>query len=345
MHRAANNTPIQAIPQPIVAEDAWQTALRETITDPRELLARLGLPASLLHAQVSLNNPFPLRVTASYVKRMQPGDPSDPLLRQVLPLQAEEQAIAGFTKDPVGDLASETVPGLLHKYRSRALLVLTGACAIHCRYCFRREFDYSQSNLSSARLAAALEYLAAHDEINEVILSGGDPLSWPDHKLAGLLDQLERIPQLTTLRIHSRQPVVLPQRLTSTLKQLLVNSRLKAVLVLHVNHANELDAELAQRLADFAHPKIILLNQAVLLNGVNNDVDTLRTLSERLFACGILPYYLHLLDPVNGAAHFKVSDETARGLMRQLQAELPGYLIPRLARETAGQASKTLVNY
>jgi EF-P beta-lysylation protein EpmB len=271
---------------------------------------------------------------------MRAGDPRDPLLRQVLPVVAETAVRGGYVDDPVGDLAAETAPGLLHKYRGRALLLVTGACAIHCRYCFRRAFPYGES-VGSARLDAAVDALAAQPDIDEVILSGGDPLSLRDDRLATLARRLAAIPHLRRLRVHTRLPVTIPSRVTPSLIDWLTGTRLQPVMVVHVNHPQELDASVADGLAGLRSAGVPLLNQAVLLRGVNDDQASLTALSTRLFEVGVLPYYLHLLDRVRGAAHFAVSARRARALLAGLRATLPGYLVPKLVREIAGQPSKT----
>jgi len=267
---------------------------------------------------------------------MRPGDPADPLLRQVLPLQLETQPHAGYSTDPVGDLQALAQPGLLHKYQGRALLLATAACAVHCRYCFRRHFPYSASEASPGGWQPALDHLAASPDIREVILSGGDPLSLSDQRLAALVHRLEQIPHLQRLRIHSRLPVVLPARVDEALTAWLGATRLQTIVVIHANHPNELDTEVATSMARLRATGVTLLNQSVLLRGVNDDCTTLVALSEQLFAAGVLPYYLHLLDKVQGAAHFDVSEREALALHQAMLVNLPGYLVPRLVREQAG---------
>ena len=319
----------------------WQKSLARAIRDPRQLLEQLALPADLLPAARAGAAEFPLLVPHSYVARMQPGDPQDPLLRQVLPLEAELQHTAGYVADPVGDLPAMVRPGLLHKYQGRALVVTTAACGIHCRYCFRRHFPYQDANPMPYRWQQVREYLAADESIEELILSGGDPLSLSDHRLAGLLDAVQSIPHLKRLRLHTRYPIILPERLTDPLLQLLQQPPQAVIMVIHANHPNELDAGVKAALAPFRQAGITLLNQAVLLRGVNDSEAALVGLSEALFAAGVLPYYLHQLDPVQGAAHFAVDDHRARELHAALRARLPGYLVPRLVREVPGETAKT----
>lgn len=319
----------------------WQAEMAAAITDPAELLAAVGLGEEWLPAARAAARLFPLRAPRSFVSRMRRADPHDPLLRQVLPLAEECVANAGYSADPVGDHAAMAVPGVLHKYEGRVLLTTTGACAVHCRYCFRRHFDYSEANPAADHWRAALDYLAADPTITEVILSGGDPLSLSDRRLAELVAWLEAIPHLQRLRLHTRTAVVLPARITDELIALLHRSRLATVFVVHVNHANEIDADVRGALALLRAAGVTLLNQSVLLRGVNDDVDTLKRLSESLFDAGVLPYYLHVLDKVQGAAHFDVDESRARALCAELSARLSGYLVPRLVREVAGAPSKS----
>jgi EF-P beta-lysylation protein EpmB len=276
---------------------------------------------------------------------MQPGNPADPLLRQVLPLDLELRETPGFSRDPVGDLPSRIAPGVLHKYQGRALLIATGACGVHCRYCFRRHFPYGEELASAGQWQAAVAAIHADPTINEVILSGGDPLSLNDRRLRDLTRQLEQIPHVTRLRIHSRQPIVLPERVDAELLNWLGATHLQTVMVVHVNHAQEIDTSVVQACRALAQVGVRLFNQAVLLKGVNDSVLALASLSETLFDAGIQPYYLHLLDRVQGAAHFEVTAVQAQALLRELIAVLPGYLVPRLVREISGHASKTPVPF
>jgi EF-P beta-lysylation protein EpmB len=276
---------------------------------------------------------------------MRRGDPTDPLLLQVLPLHAELQESAGFTADPVGDMASRIAPGVLHKYAGRALLIATGACAVHCRYCFRRHFPYGDENASGGQWQDALTALRADRSIDEVILSGGDPLSLNDRRLRELTEQLATIAHLKRLRIHTRQPIVLPERVNAGLLGWLRSVNQQVVMVLHVNHAQEISPDVVKACADLQANGVRLFNQSVLLKGINDTTATLTQLSETLFAAGVQPYYLHLLDRVQGAAHFEVSEFKAQQLLRELTAALPGYLVPKLVREISGHASKTPVPF
>jgi EF-P beta-lysylation protein EpmB len=319
---------------------SWQTALAQAVRDPAQLLQRLALPMDLLPAAQAAARLFPLRVPQSYVQRIQPGDLHDPLLRQVLPLAAEFTAESTGQTDPVGDLAAMPSPGILHKYHGRALLVTTGACAIHCRYCFRRHFPYANGNPLHQHRQATLEYLRDHPELNELILSGGDPLSLPDNQLADWIQECGRLPHLQTLRLHTRLPVVLPERVDSTLCDWLAGTRLAKVVVLHINHPQEMDADVSRAIQALRACGATLLNQSVLLRGVNDSLETLAQLSQRLFADGVLPYYLHQFDPVQGAMHFAVPLTEGQALMTQLRARLPGYLVPRYVQEIPGMAAK-----
>ncbi|MEF8698510.1 MAG: EF-P beta-lysylation protein EpmB [Candidatus Accumulibacter sp. UW26] len=317
---------------------AWQVALQTVVKDSDELLTLLGLTIDDL--ELDRGQHFALRVPQAFVARMRPGRADDPLLRQVLPVVAERLLPAGFTLDPLAEAEANPVPGLIHKYRGRLLLIVSGHCAIHCRYCFRRHFPYAAQQASKAGWSRAFDYIARDDSIREVILSGGDPLSVPDRHLQWLISQIEAIPGVVRLRIHSRLPVVIPQRITPALVAVLAGSRLQASLVIHANHAQELDDSVATALWPLRRAGVTLLNQTVLLAGVNDEVEALSALSERLFAIGVLPYYLHLLDQVAGAAHFAVSEERAQALREALRARLPGYLVPRFVREVAHAPSK-----
>ena len=314
-----------------------------SFTRLEDLLAYLELPFEPLDRGGEAAGRFAFRVTAAFAGRMKKGDPGDPLLRQVLPVAEELQDWPGFLADPVGDLLSVAVPGLLHKYRGRALLIATGACAINCRYCFRREFPYAEAQLSRSREAEALAHVAADTSISEIILSGGDPLVLDDARLGALVDGLSAIPHVRRLRIHSRLPIVLPSRVTTGLAKILGGTRLKPVLVVHANHANEFDGAVGHALSRLRQVGVALLNQSVLLKGVNDTVEDLADLSETLFEHGVLPYYLHVLDKARGTGHFDLAEETALALWEDLRCRLPGYLVPRLVREVSGAPYKTLV--
>jgi EF-P beta-lysylation protein EpmB len=328
---------------PISATISWQSQLAQAITDPLQLLQILGIDPALFPQCTQAHQSFQLKVPHSYLAKIQPGDPTDPLLIQVMANAIELAHAAGFTHDPVGDLNAVRTPGLLHKYTGRVLLITTSAYAIHCRYCFRRHFPYEAQQPARQHWQAALNYIRTHQNITEVILSGGDPLSLSDQKLAELITELNAIPHLKRLRIHSRIPVVLPARITQDFIKVLAQSRLQTCMVIHANHAHELGEPEQHVLALLKQAGIMLLNQSVLLKDVNNSAATLIALSERLNECGVLPYYLHLLDAVAGAQHFDVHEAEAVAIMNQVRSSLPGYLVPRLVRESAGENSKTPV--
>lgn len=318
----------------------WQQELAQSFTDPQQLARFLNLPQQWVAQHEAARRLFPLRVTRHFASLMEPGNTGDPLLLQVLPHANEFIEREGFITDPLAE-QNTGKNGVLHKYKSRVLVILRGGCAINCRYCFRRHFPYADHHFGQAELAQLLTLIEQDPNINEVILSGGDPLMATDQHVAQLLTKLEQVPQLKRIRIHSRLPVVLPSRLTESLAQRLASSRLQAILVLHINHPNEISPQLTQALLFWAQAGITLLNQSVLLAGVNDDAKVLTELSEMLFSARVLPYYLHQLDRVAGASHFAVSDAVARALLQQLQANLPGFLVPRLVREVAGEPSKT----
>lgn len=321
----------------------WQQELANAISDPTELLRLLGLEKQLATLDTALLKNFPVRVTQSYLNKMQFADATDPLLRQVFPLSDEGLPAEGFSLDPVGDHQALSAPGVLQKYQGRALLLTTGACAIHCRYCFRRHFPYSDSNPLASQWPQTLASLKADTSLIEVIFSGGDPLVLSDQKLAAMITDLDKIPHLKRLRIHTRLPLVLPKRITQKLLSTLSESRLQVVMVIHANHGNEIDNETAEVLAKLRAAGCQLFNQAVLLRGVNDNAQALIALSERLSDVQVIPYYLHLLDKVQGAQHFDVPQSRGEALIAEIRAALPGYLVPRLVREIAGEASKTVM--
>ncbi|NGX16940.1 EF-P beta-lysylation protein EpmB [Wenzhouxiangella sp. XN24] len=323
--------------------EPWRRELADAVTDPAELLQLLGLDPGLLPAARQAAGRFGLRVPRAYLANMRPGDPRDPLLMQVLPLAAELETHPGFGPDPVGDLEALRVPGVLSKYEGRALLMTTGACAVNCRYCFRREFPYGESTLTPARLQAAIAALAATPGLEEVILSGGDPLVLPTARLLRISTALGALPGIRRLRIHTRTPVVLPARVDGPLLDWLAALPWRVAIVLHVNHPRELSADVRAACGALARSGATLLNQSVLLKGINDDESVLAELSARLFDAGVLPYYLHLLDRVAGTAHFDTAADTAARLHAGLQARLPGYLVPHLVREVPGARSKSPV--
>lgn len=323
--------------------ETWQGALKAAVRDPGELCRELALPPAVEQAARRATGGFPIFASREYISRIRPGDEHDPLLRQILPLDAETATPQGYSLDPVGDHQARLLPGLLQKYQRRALLIVTGACAIHCRYCFRRHYPYDETPRSPTAWQPALDRLASDPSIDEVILSGGDPLTVVDGQLAQLAAQLAAIPHLRRLRIHTRLPIVIPQRVTSSLVHWLTDTRLTPVVVIHANHAQELDADVAAALQRLRDAGILLLNQAVLLRGVNDSVAALEALSLRLVDLGVLPYYLHQLDRVQGAAHFEVPEPRGRELIQSLRDRLPGYAVPRYVCERAGEPAKTLL--
>ncbi|TXD98499.1 EF-P beta-lysylation protein EpmB [Psychrobacter frigidicola] len=326
----------------LITQKNWQTQLSEAITSIDELLEILNLQS--LKAQIYLPTHFELRVPRAFVAKMGVGDANDPLLQQVLPNQMEQVSVSGYITDPLAENTQNPIKGLLHKYESRVLLTLTGACAIHCRYCFRQHFDYSANMPTSSTEADIINYISAHPEINEVILSGGDPLSVTNRRLFAWLDILEALPQLTTIRLHTRLPIVIPARLDNELLERLAQSRCQIVMVVHCNHANEIDELTAIALQRARAAGLTLLNQTVLLAGVNDSASVQVALSQRLFSAGVLPYYLHVLDKVAGAAHFDCDERSACDLYWLLLAALPGYLVPRLVRELPNRPFKVPVD-
>ena len=336
---------MKIVPDPWPAGE-WRQHLAAAVRDLGELLELLELDAEVLG--VDATSPaarrFPLRVPRGFVSRMSKGDPNDPLLSQVLPVAVEDDEVSGFSDNPVGELGLVNGDGVLSKYRGRSLVVATGSCAIHCRYCFRRHFPYQEERSGDRRGLRTFEMIADDDSIEEVILSGGDPLILPDDRLAELAERLTEIPHVRRLRIHTRMPVVLPERVDEALVEWIAACRVPVVVVIHANHPNEIDGSVGRALGALGDAGATLLNQAVLLRGVNDSGGTLADLSTKLFDFGVLPYYLHLLDRVAGAAHFEVDECRAKEIMESLRASLPGYLVPRLVREVGGAPSKVAVD-
>ncbi|MCO7227796.1 EF-P beta-lysylation protein EpmB [Halomonas sp. CnH100-B] len=322
-------------------QSAWQRQLSQAVRDPAVLCQRLGLSQAWLAGAQAGHGLFEICVPDAYLARIVPNDPNDPLLRQILPTGDEAAAPPGYVTDPLEEADHRPVKGLIHKYANRVLLIASPACAINCRYCFRRHFPYHENSPSRAQWQEALDYLRDDTTIHEAILSGGDPLAASDRQLAWLVKQLESIPHLKRLRIHTRLPVVIPDRVDESLLGWLGSTRLQKVVVLHINHANEIDQAVLDACTRLKQAGVTLLNQSVLLRGINDSVPTLAALSERLFEAGVLPYYLHVLDPVQGAAHFDVPDSEAQALIQALLEHLPGFLMPRLVREVPGKMSKT----
>ena len=320
--------------------ESWQQQMRNMIRDPEQLLQRLQLDPSEQPDMAAAMRQFPLRVPEAFVAKMSLGDWQDPLLLQILPLAKETEEQLGYVNDPLDEINANPAPGLIHKYEGRVLLIANPSCTVHCRYCFRRNFPYEDNNPSLRDWQKTLAYIQERSDISEVILSGGDPLSAPDDYLQKLISNVAAISHVHTLRIHTRLPLVLPARITPALTAILSSHRMKTVMVIHCNHANEIDTHTAAALATLQNAGITLLNQSVLLKEINDDVDTLVKLSRRLFDVQVTPYYLHLLDKVRGAAHFDVSEVRAQALMKGILAKLPGYLVPRLVLEDPEASSK-----
>tara|TARA_R110002110_G_scaffold205066_7_gene417249 strand:- start:403733 stop:404764 length:1032 start_codon:yes stop_codon:yes gene_type:complete len=324
--------------------DTWQQQLRDSLTSGPELLKRLRLEPQDVGFSADACRDFALRVPLAFVERMEAGNPEDPLLMQVLATRKELINTPGYSTDPVGE--SGTInpnPGVIHKYQGRVLLIVSGGCAVNCRYCFRRHFPYEENQNSRQQWQRTLDYIARDQSITEVILSGGDPLVASDSMLAELVGKISQFSQVKRLRIHTRLPVVIPDRVTSSLLDAVTSSRLKTVVVIHCNHSNEIDASLVNAIAHLRSRDITVLNQSVLLSGINDSADALVELSEGLFGAGVLPYYLHVLDKVQGAAHFDMPAQDALRLHREITARLPGYLVPRLVSEISGEPAKTLL--
>lgn len=321
----------------------WQQQLADAFDNIEDLCRYLHLSPADLPVSVAAAENFPLRVPLSFAACMEKGNPHDPLLRQVLPINAELVAYPGFSHDPVGDLAAATQTGVLHKYHGRVLFINTGSCAINCRYCFRRNFPYADLQLSKQKENAAILSIQDDVSISEVILSGGDPLLLSDSRLTRLISQLDSIKHLKRIRIHSRLPIVLPARITDEFINTLRLTSKHIILIMHCNHANEINDRVIAACNSLKNTGITLFNQSVLLKGVNDNAEVLCELSEQLFSIGIIPYYLHLLDKATGTGHFEVPEVEALALIRQVQATLPGYLVPKLVTEQAGATSKQYI--
>lgn len=316
---------------------SWQDLVKGAIQDKGRLLRELELPGQAHYSD------FPILVPAPFFSRIEKGNITDPLLLQVLSSVRETEHVPGFTEQPLVEHNYSPVTGLIQKYYGRVLVIVSGACAVNCRYCFRRHFPYQSFQANTAQWQQILGYIKDDPTISEVILSGGDPLMLPDTRLKWLVNQIEKIDHISTLRIHTRLPVVIPQRICDSLLEWIEGTRLRIVMVNHINHANEVDAQVIEVMQRLCRRGVLLLNQSVLLRGVNDSVEVLSHLSERLLSAKIMPYYLHLLDPVSGAAHFEVEESTALAIMDQLRRQLPGYLVPKLVRELPGEASKVPV--
>jgi EF-P beta-lysylation protein EpmB len=323
----------------------WQTALSHAITDPAELLHLLELDNDLLAAAQSAAKLFPLKVPHSFIARMEKGNQNDPLLRQILPLGAEHEETPGYSRDPLQETRFNPVPGLLHKYKGRVLLTLVGICGVNCRFCFRRHFPYNENNPGTEGWDRALNYIAQDPTIDEVILSGGDPLVANDKTLHAFTEKLNHIPHIKRLRIHSRMPIVLPERISPQFIDWIANIQQKPILITHCNHPQEINDSVRGAMRALTAAGVVLLNQSVLLKGVNDNVETLAALSESLFAAGVMPYYLHALDKVQGSAHFDLSRTDAQNLHWELCQHLSGYLVPSLVCEEPGAPAKVSLSH
>lgn len=322
----------------------WQQSLADVVTNPNDLLELLQLEPGQVGLYSLDSVSFPFRVPREFVARMQPGNPRDPLLLQVLPSKQELLAMPGYSHDPLQEQQVNKLPGLIHKYRGRVLLTITGSCAINCRYCFRQNFSYEQNNPGRFGWQKIIDYVAADPTINEVIFSGGDPLVAKDNLLLQIIEPFSKLPHIKRLRIHTRLPIVIPQRITSSLINVLINSGLQIVVVVHANHPNEIDFSVGESLRSMQIAGITVLNQSVLLKNVNDNAQVLADLCERLFENGCLPYYLHALDKVAGSAHFDVHSTRAKKIVWELSQLLPGYLVPRLVREVPGVGAKVPID-
>ncbi len=321
----------------------WQKELANVVTCPKVLLEMVGLSSQVHENDIKARSLFPVRVPLPFIKKIRHGDANDPLLLQVMPRHQEFLTKSGFNKDPLLE-QDNNQPGLLHKYKSRVLVMFKTGCAVNCRYCFRRHFPYQENQLNKRSLIDALSYIKSDKNINEVILSGGDPLMAKDDAISWFLDELEQIPQIKRMRIHSRLPVVIPARITEQLCERLAKSPLKIIFVNHINHANEIDNDFKNAMNMLKQANVLLLNQAVILKDVNDTVDAQINLSEALFDTDVMPYYLHLLDKVEGASHFDINEAQAIKIMAELLEALPGFLVPKLVREIGGQKSKTPID-
>ena len=329
--------------QPISISPDWKVQLSQAVTSIDQLLSCLDLTTEQLSTSQQAASQFALKVPQAFIQRMEPGNPRDPLLLQVLPVAAEMVSSPDYNQDPLEESKHNPVPGIVHKYANRLLLVISPACAINCRYCFRRHFPYAENRQSKQQWQTALDYIRSDESINEVIYSGGDPLAANDNFLGWLTTEIAEIARIKRLRIHTRLPVVIPARIDQGFLNWATATRLKPIVVLHINHANEIDADVASAIKKLIDAGMQVLNQSVLLRGINDSAVTLAKLSERLFDCGVSPYYLHLCDPVAGAQHFDLDDSIAKQIYGELQCLLPGFLVPKLVREIPNRQSKTLI--
>lgn len=329
--------------QAIDIQPSWKSELSQCISSVDELLSCLQLNPNQLSASQLAAEDFPLKVPRPFVDRMEIGNPHDPLLNQVLPVTQETEPAVGYSPDPLDEAEHNPVPGIVHKYGNRLLLIVSPNCAINCRYCFRRHFPYQENRQSKAQWQQALSYISSNTAINEVIFSGGDPLAANDNFLRWLTEQIANIPHIKRLRIHTRLPVVIPSRIDESFLNWATGTRLVPIMVLHINHRNEINSAVRHMVQRLVNSGMLVMNQTVLLKAINDNAETLVELSEALYDSGVIPYYLHLLDPVAGACHFDIAAQQAQQIYSQLQTQLPGFLVPKLVREISGEKSKTLM--
>ncbi len=322
----------------------WQKQMSRSFRTAMQLLNYLGINESNLPYKIDHDSEFKTRISVHLANQIDANNPYDPILLQILPQEAEREIVEGFVMDPLAEGEYSPVKGLIHKYQNRVLLIAHQSCAIHCRYCFRRHYPYQNQRLDQTALDQCFDYISQRSEINEVILSGGDPLSLSDQNLTSLLFRLDDLDQLTTIRIHTRTPIVLPDRLSDELLECLGKLKKQIVMVLHINHPNEITSALSSKLLTLRNHGVLLLNQSVLLKDINDSADILVNLCENLFSIGVLPYYLHSLDPVRGTHHFHVPEMVQIEIWREMQARLSGYLLPRLVKEIPYKQSKTWIN-
>ncbi len=318
----------------------WKQQLSSSIESVNKLLRILEIDPSILNLSEQASEQFSLRVPLPFVEKMTKGDINDPLLKQILPIKEEEEVHPGFSSDPLEENTANPIPGLIHKYKNRVLLIGAQTCAINCRYCFRRHFPYQNNKISTHQIDSIINYIGQHEELDEVILSGGDPLANNDRTLKNLIEKLNTIKHIKRLRIHTRLPVVIPDRINHELLEWVSNSKRPITFVIHVNHPNEIDETLKQAISQLRSAGSMVLNQSVLLKGINNDTRTLIQLSEKLFNIGVMPYYLNVLDRVSGSAHFEVSEPEAKQLIEKMMINTSGYLVPKLVRERADKPYK-----
>jgi len=286
---------------------------------------------------------FKVKIPEYFKNKIDFNNPIDPLLLQVIPSELEAIETPGFNYNPLEESKYNPVPGLLHKYKTRVLIMLTTNCSINCRYCFRRHFDYKSNNIALKEFDKIIDYIKQNKNINEVIYSGGDPLLASDKYINNITQKIAQIPHIKYIRIHTRIPIVDPKRITQEFCDIFIPEKInnkKTILVTHCNHPDELDEHIKSKMDLLNKNNFTLLNQSVLLKNINDNSEILVNLSYKLFNCGIMPYYIHMLDPVQNAAHFQVDVNIAIKLMKQIKAELPGFLVPKLMQEKPGGNSK-----